>query len=250
MRPEIARQAATVRERLKAAVDPKFREGQFAFFKEEVDTYGVRKPALSGIIRDLFHTIRDWPPEARDELYRELWRSGKLEEGAIVCHVARRFPREFGGRRFPIFEEWIDKYVHNWAHCDAVASWLLAGCIAEEPALMKKLEPWTRSENRWKRRAAAVALLQEAKAGRATNQILRIASMLAEDPDVMVQKGVGWLLKEAYPAQPVDIVMFLHWQRDRFSRLTLRYAAEKMTDTHRRMLLRPSSITKPTAVRA
>jgi 3-methyladenine DNA glycosylase AlkD len=233
-----------VRERLNAAVDPKFRKGQFAFFKEEIETYGVRRRALDPIIRELFQHIREWPAPRREQLYAELWKSGKLEEGVIVCHGARRFPREFGGRMWGVCEDWIDRYVRNWAHCDGVASWLLAGCIAEHPALMKNLEPWTGSPNRWKRRAAAVALLQEAKAGRATNQILRIAALLAEDSDDMVQKGVGWLLKEAYPAQPNDLTLFLHRQRDRFSPLTLRIAAEKMSDRHRSVLLRPRAITK------
>jgi 3-methyladenine DNA glycosylase AlkD len=244
MEPDVRGTLALVQTQLEAAVDAKFREGQFAFFKEEVDTWGVRSPALDAIQRELFHTVRAWPSGARDELYGELWKTGKLEAGSLVCHLARRFPREFGAEKFALFEKWIDKYVHNWAHCDGVASWLLAGCIAEQPPLMKNLEAWTRSENRWKRRAAAVALLQEAKAGRATNYILRIASILAEDKDEMVQKGVGWLLKETYPSHPEDTVLFLHRQRDRFSRLTLRYAAEKMSPAHKKVLLRPASITR------
>jgi 3-methyladenine DNA glycosylase AlkD len=243
MQPDIPGTLATLRDRLAASVDPAFRAGQSAFFREEVDTYGVRGPVLLEIERELYHIIRSWPEDARDELYRELWTSGKLEEGSLVCHVCRRFRREFGSRRFVVFEEWIDKYVHNWAHCDGVASSLLAGCIGEEPALMRSLEPWTRSGNRWKRRAAPVALLQEAKHGRATDQIFRIASMLAEDEDEMVRKGVGWLLKETYPSRPEDTVLFLLRQRERFSRLTLRYAAEKMSETHRKVLLRPGSLT-------
>jgi 3-methyladenine DNA glycosylase AlkD len=243
--PDIPGTLAMLRSRLAAAADPKFREGQRWFFKEEVDSWGVRKARLDPIARTLYAANKRWPAEARDQLYVELWKSRKLEEGAIVCHVERRFPREFGRPRFDVFTGWIDRYVNNWAHCDGVATWLLAGCIAEEPSLSRKLEQWTRSTNRWKRRAAAVSLLQEAKAGRSTDQILLIASILAEDPDEMVQKGVGWLLKEAYPAQPNDVVLFLHRQRDRFSRLTLRYAAEKMTSVHRKVILQPARIIKP-----
>jgi 3-methyladenine DNA glycosylase AlkD len=43
-----------------------------------------------------------------------------------------------------------------------------------------------------------------------------------------VQKGVSWLLKEAYPARPREVVEFLKRRRD-WPRLVLRYAAEKMT---------------------
>ena len=43
------------------------------------------------------------------------------------------------------------------------------------------------------------SLLQEAKAGRHTDFIFEVAEALRGDADDMVQKGVGWLLKEAYP---------------------------------------------------
>lgn len=250
MQAEIPRVVAKLRERLAAAVDPEFRQGQSAFFNEEIDTWGVRTAALAPIERELHAAIRKWPTNVRDLLFEELWKSGKLEEGAVVCHVARKYRREFNSRRFAVFEHWLDTYVRNWAHCDGVASWLLASCIEENPKLMKRLEPWTAAENRWKRRAAAVSLLKEAKAGRSTNQILRIVSMLAEDSDDMVQKGTGWLLKETYPAQPQDVVLFLHRQRDRFSRLTLRYAAEKMSAAHRKVLLSPNVLTSPKRVRS
>jgi 3-methyladenine DNA glycosylase AlkD len=61
---------------------------------------------------------------------------------------------------------------------------------------MTKLARWTKSTNRWKRRAAAVSLIQEAKQGRNTQTIFRICRMLRGDTDDMVRKGVGWLFKK------------------------------------------------------
>jgi 3-methyladenine DNA glycosylase AlkD len=45
----------------------------------------------------------------------------------------------------------------------------------------------------------------------------------------MVQKGVGWLLKETYPQKPSEVMRFLLPWRTKAPRLVLRYAAEKMT---------------------
>ncbi len=60
------------------------------------------------------------------------------------------------------------------------------------------------------------------------------------DEDDMVQKGVGWLLKETYPKRPREVVAFLEPWRGRTSRLLLRYAAEKMTPADRgEVLLKP-----------
>ncbi len=229
-----------VREQLRGAADPMFREGQQRFFQHEIDTYGVRGPELKAIARALYGEVKNWRPGERNKLCAGLWKSGMLEEGALVCHVYRRFEKQCQACEFKLFERWLDRYVNNWAHCDGIASWLLAACIANEPSLIRELAPWTESKNRWKRRAAAVAMLQEGKKGRHTEEILDIASRLIADPDDMVQKGVGWVLKETYPKRPREVVEFLKSRRGETSRLLLRYAAEKMTPRDREtVLLKP-----------
>lgn len=225
-----------IRERLEAAVDPDFAAGQRAFFKHEVQTAGVRRAALGPIISFVAGSVRKWPATERDRLCAALWQ-GSLEEGVIVCHVYRRFAKGCGRREFRLFESWIDRYVHNWAHCDGLAGWLVAACIANEPELIPKLESWTRSRNVWKRRAAAVALLQEAKKGRNTEAIFRIATLLRNDADDMVQKGVGWVLKETYPKKPAEVVRFLAPWRATAPRLLIRYAAEKMNAGDRAFIM-------------
>ena len=117
----------------------------------------------------------------------------------------------------------------NWAHCDGVSTWLIAASIANRPELMTKLPRWTKSKNRWKRRAAAVSLIQEAKQGRNSETIFQICGLLRDDPDDMVRKGVGWLLKETYPKRPREVIRFLDDWRASAPRLVLRLAAEKMT---------------------
>jgi 3-methyladenine DNA glycosylase AlkD len=143
--------------------------------------------------------------------------------------VYRRFAKQCGAREFQLFTRWLDRYVDNWGLTDGVSLWLLGASIANDPSLIDKLDSWTRSKNRWKRRAAAVALVYSAKRGEHTGAILRIAAPLIEDDDDMVQKGVGWLLKETYPKKPKEVVRFLVANRAKTTRLVLRYACEKMT---------------------
>jgi 3-methyladenine DNA glycosylase AlkD len=226
-----------VHSRLAACVDPVHREGAARFFQHEVRLYGVRQKALVPIEQYVYREIKHWPLAQRSRFCNELWKAGTLEEGAIVCHVYRRFSRQCGVREFKLFERWIDRYVHNWAHCDGVSSWLIAACLANEPALLSEVPAWTGSSNRWKQRSAAVSLLQEAKRGRNTPHIFDIAERLMASSDDMVQKGVGWLLKETYPKKPRETVAFLIPHHDA-PRLLLRYAAEKMTPADRRLVLR------------
>ena len=222
-----------VRAQLKENADPKFREGLMWFFKEPVDPYGVRTPQVRQAAAFAYKELKYWPVAQRNKFLNELWKHGKMEEGSIAVYVYRRFQKQCGSCEFQLFERWIDRYVRNWAHCDGVASWLIAASIENEPELIPRLLPWTASPNRWKRRASAVSLLQEAKHGRNTEAIFRIAEKLIADPDDMVQKGVGWMLKETYPKKPRELVGFLESHKAHAPRLVLRIAAEKMSPRDR-----------------
>ncbi len=229
--------AAFVRKELKARSSEEFRQGVERFFREPVKAYGVRAPDVKEVARLALGRMKGWTAAEREKCFEELWKSGWIEEASVAIVIARGFVREYGEREFRIFEKWIDRYVHNWANCDGVASWLLAAAIGNEPGLICELARWTRSRNRWKRRAAIVALLQEAKKGRHTAALLEIANLLIEDTDDMVQKGVGWVLKEAYPKRPKEVMAFLLPRTPRTPRLVLRLAAEKMTPAGRAALL-------------
>jgi 3-methyladenine DNA glycosylase AlkD len=226
------------RARLKEAANRRVADGMRWYFHEPVDPYGVPAPKVREIARLAYRELKAWPVAQRDHFMNALWKSGKMEEGGVVCYVYRRFAKSCGAREFALFERWVDRYVRNWSHCDGVSTWLLAASIANQPELAVKLPEWTRSKNRWKRRAAAVSLVYEARHGRSTGIIFRVSELLRNDSDDMVQKGLGWLLKESYPLKPREVIRFLDDWRADAPRLVLRLAAEKMTDRDRRWLLK------------
>jgi 3-methyladenine DNA glycosylase AlkD len=228
------------RARLKAAADPKFASSLRVFFKEPVKPYGVRTPQVRELARLAYRELKPWPAADRDRFAEELWKSGMLEEGVLVCHLYRRFAKSCDEREFAMFERWIDRYVTNWSHCDGVSTWLIAASISNRPELTGRFARWTKSRNRWKRRSAAVSLILEAKRGRSTETIFHICDLLLGDADDMVQKGVGWLLKETYPKKPRETLQFLAGRRSNAPRLVLRLAAEKMTVRDKQRLLAKS----------
>ncbi len=226
-----------IRGEFEASAEPDHAANLRWFFKEAVDPYGVRGALIRKLVGRVYREVKNWPVPERDHLCEELWKTGKLESGILVTHLYRRFRKQCGAREFALFERWLDRYVSNWAHTDGVAGWLLAASIENDPTLIDRLFAWPRARSRWKRRAAAVALIQEAKHGRHTEAIFQMAEQLFADGDDMVRKGVGWLLKETYPKRPEATVEFLRERRALISRLTLRYAAEKMSPEHRREVM-------------
>jgi 3-methyladenine DNA glycosylase AlkD len=232
-----------VRAELRRLGDVGVRESIDRFFTAEQRpvSYGVASPALKRIAQEIHPRVKLLPVAERDRFCVELWEGGTNEEGALACYVYRQFAKTCGQREFRMFTRWLDRYVKNWGHTDGLSLWLLGASIANEPSLIGDLDAWTRSKNRWKRRASAVALVPSARRGLHTGEIFRIAAPLIPDEDDMVRKGVGWLLKETYPKHPAELMRFLMPRRAKASRVVLRYAAEKMTAADRAHLLASSA---------
>jgi 3-methyladenine DNA glycosylase AlkD len=225
------------RARLAALADPAVRDGMQRYFKGAVRAYGVSAPKVRKLSQEIYRNVKPWPAAQRNRFCTDLFRGGLMEEGALAIYLYRRFARTCAECEFKLFERWIDRFVDNWAWCDGVSSWLVAASLANAPSLIDQIPAWTASKNRWKRRAAAVALVPFARRGRQIETILDIADRLRQDSDDMVRKGVGWLLKDAYPARPREVVRFLTATEPPFPRLVLRIAAEKMTAAGRRAVL-------------
>jgi 3-methyladenine DNA glycosylase AlkD len=96
------------------------------------------------------------------------------------------------------------------------------------PASITEIVSWTASSNRWLKRASAVSLIIPAKKGLFINEIFTISDHLLTDKDDMVQKGYGWMLKEAYKQHQDAVYQYVLKHRRDMPRTALRYAIEKM----------------------
>ncbi|MDD2324083.1 MAG: DNA alkylation repair protein, partial [Bacteroidales bacterium] len=73
-----------------------------------------------------------------------------------------------------------------------------------------------------------------ARKGKFLNDIFAIADLLLNDPDDMVQKGYGWMLKVASQRHESEIFSYVMKNKNAMPRTALRYAIEKMPDALRR----------------
>jgi 3-methyladenine DNA glycosylase AlkD len=96
------------------------------------------------------------------------------------------------------------------------------------PEFLSGLKKWALSENRWMRRASAVSLIIPARRGKYLPDIFEISELLLQDRDDMVQKGYGWMLKEASKPYRNEVFDFVMRKKHLMPRTALRYAIEKM----------------------
>ena len=185
-----------LRARLRDAANDSDRAAIRRFFREQVDPYGVPAALVHELTRHALPILRGRTPAERDRFFNELMKSGKHEEGMLVIYLARRFTRGCGACEWKLWERWIDRYVSNWAHCDGISMHLLGAALAHDPSLAAQLESWTASPNLWKRRAAAAALVREARKGRHKALINRILNALERDDADLIKKAVVWLKRE------------------------------------------------------
>jgi 3-methyladenine DNA glycosylase AlkD len=114
---------------------------------------------------------------------------------------------------------------------------LLAPMVAADPARCREVFRWAKSPNRWRRRAGCVALIRGAREQRFFAEIVRLSNQLLHDEDDMVQKGLGWLLRETAKADPKRTVPYLMKIRKKSPRLVLRTACETLDSRVRRRVL-------------
>jgi 3-methyladenine DNA glycosylase AlkD len=217
-----------IRQDLKKNADEKTRESGRRYFKEDINLYGVKTATVSKIAKERFKEIKDLKKKELLALCEELWRSGVMEESFIACQWSHLVRKQYEPRDFKIFEKWVDKYVTNWAACDTLCNHTVGDFVMVYPEYLADLMKWTRSRNRWCRRAAAVSLIIPARRGLFLPEIFRIADNLLTDADDLVQKGYGWMLKAASEARQKEVFDYVMRNKQIMPRTALRYAIEKM----------------------
>ncbi|MGA2235709.1 MAG: DNA alkylation repair protein [Terriglobales bacterium] len=179
------------------------------FFKEEVRSRGWYTAELRKFAVRFRRSIArergmDFVVQVADNLF-----SGQiLEEKALAVLLLEKQTKNFGDNAFQLFASWLDR-VTSWADHDALVHYLLAPMVAADPARCREIFLWAKSPNRWRRRAACVALIRGARQRQFFEQIVRLSNQLLNDEDDMVQKGLGWLLRETAKANPARTVPYL-----------------------------------------
>ena len=209
------------------------------FFKEQVQSRGwytaeLRKFALRFRRSIARERGMDFLVQVADELF-----SGAiLEEKVMAVFLIENQTRNLGDNEFRLFASWLDR-VSSWADHDALAHYLLAPMVADDSARCREVFRWAKSPNRWRRRAACVALIWGAREQRFLAEIFRLSNQLLhkKDEDDMVQKGLGWLLRETAKADPKRTVPYLMKIRKNAPRLVLRTACETLPVATRKRVL-------------
>ncbi|MDR2956557.1 MAG: DNA alkylation repair protein [Coriobacteriales bacterium] len=221
---------ANIRAELAANADPQAKASLDRVFKENVISHGM-KTAVANQIAKRYIAQAKKDGLSKSEIYaicNELWASGYQEEAMVACLFSESQRKAYASEDLLVFEGWLNDYVDNWAKCDTLCNHTVGDLLMVYPELAEHLLVWATSENRWVKRAAAVSLIVPARKGYFLPLVFQIADILLVDPDDLVQKGYGWMLKAAAEAHQQEVFDYVMSNKACMPRTALRYAIEKM----------------------
>jgi len=236
-----ARAAARMRQQLKARSRPSGSFDASRYFRSidglgflNVGTDVVRKLARA-LVRD--HRDR-WGVSEGLAFADALIADRHLEVKGVGIEVLACYRREFTPALLPVWKRWLsNNYSANWATTDGICGSLIGPLLVAHPRLVREMPSWSRDPNMWVRRASAVSLIPSVRRGAALDTGYEVARRLHGDREDLLQKAVGWLLREAGKADAGRLEQYLRANGPSIPRTTVRYAIERFAPAKRRELL-------------
>jgi 3-methyladenine DNA glycosylase AlkD len=205
------------------------------FFKEKLDQpIGLKTPVVRDISTRVFKQLKDQPKAEVLKLCDELLESGMRYGRFFAFEWAGKFKKDYLASDFRRFQGWLKNYVDNWGACDHLCGGPLGNLVLMYPELAFGVAKWRRSTNRWLRRASAVTLIVPVRNGILLDEVFNTADTLLTDDDDMVQKGYGWMLKEASNRFPTEVYRYVMKNKRNMPRTALRYAIEKLPESKKK----------------
>src|SRR5215472_2371919 len=201
--------AAQIRRALKDGGSAEHAAGVQWFFKVEIQSHGWYTADLRRAVRRCRKDIlRQHDFDFLIKVADQLFSGSVLEEKVAGVFLLESLTDKCGDREFELFESWLDR-IRSWADHDGLVHSLISPMVAAKPRRAKSVFKWAKSPNRWHRRAACVALIRVARAKLLFSEITKLSDRLLADEDDMVQKGLGWLLREAAKSDAKRTVPYL-----------------------------------------
>lgn len=238
---------AAIKQALRQHVNPERAVVAPRFFKAGPGEYAEGDKFIGTTVPDTRKIAKQHKDLALLEVTQLLHSSWHEERLVALFILVDQFKRGDDKTRQKIYELYLanTQYVNNWDLVDSSASYIVGAYLAEKPDRLAVLERLARSKLLWERRIAMISTLYYiATLGRA-DEALVVADILLHDEHNLIQKAVGWMLREV--GKRVDhslLAAYLEKHAATMPRTTLRYALEHFMEDRRQYYLQKKSTSK------
>jgi len=206
--------------------------------------HNVGTAAMRAFARAIHHAHRDrWSIGEAMTFADALIVDRYLEVKSVGIEVVARYRRDFAPRHLQAWKRWLaGNHSANWATTDAICGLLIGPLLVRQPQLAARMRNWARDRNMWVRRAAIVGLIPLARKGESLDLVYEIAQVLHRDREDLIQKAVGWTLREAGKRDMPRLARYLRANGPSIPRTTVRYAIERFPSVERAALLNETRV--------
>ena len=182
----------------------------------------------------IFSLARDYQAMAPAEIEKLLESDHHpVRVGAVsIMDWQARAKRTPIGRRRELFDLYIRRHdrIDTWDLVDRSAIHVVGEYLLDQPRDI--LDKLARSPQPMERRTAILSTYAFIRRDQ-LDDTYRIAELLANDPDDLVAKAVGWMLREAGKRDNGRLASFLDGHAATMQRVMLRYSIEKLGKAER-----------------
>lgn len=219
---------AAIKDGLAAVADPVRAPKMQAYMKSNMPYLGVAVPAVRAVTTAM---ARGHPPSSVLQLgatATALWRGATHREHRYAASELTGLRMAHGALALlPLYEEMIVTGAW-WDHVDAVAP-RLGQLLAIHPASLRPLLlAWSRTPDRWLRRASIIAQLG-AKERTDPDLLSSVIDANVTDPDFFIRKAIGWALRDYARTDPEWVRGFVASRARVLSSLSRREATKHLT---------------------
>jgi 3-methyladenine DNA glycosylase AlkD len=208
------------------------------YFKEPVEAFGVEYAGLKARRREVAAQVRGtWTLDDALLYCEEMLKDPRLEPRGNAFQTVGDFVEEAGPDLLEHVHRWLESYCGNWGLVDNLVPSVLSPLLRIYPALVEVVVEWTSSPTIWVRRGSAVAFVSLMDDPVMMDAGYEVALRLQGDDADLIQKAVGWMLREAGKVDRTRLEAFLLEQGSRTPRTTLRYAIEKFPKEDRKRIM-------------
>lgn len=232
--------AAQAQVALHAVADPERAANTYRFFKAYPGGYSEGDEFLGCTVpktRLVAKQFYDLPLSELEVLMTSKWHDERL---LALFILVRQYQRGSDETKQAVYDFYLSHTanVNNWDLVDSSAEFIVGPYLDGRPEKMGVLERLAASDMLWERRIAMIATFDYIRKGRADEALL-IAEQLLCDKHDLIQKAVGWMLREV--GKRVDrepLLLFLDKYAATMPRTTLRYAIEHLPPEQRAHYMR------------
>ncbi len=160
-------------------------------------SYGLRAPVFWGIMKEFRPRFLALSLAERLILTETLLGDHVGELGYSGIHILALSADDLGPEHFDYLDRMVDHF-RGWSDVDYFCIDVMQPLLWHYPRETIALhQAWAVAANKWRRRCSVVTFTRKVgESGQFTDQVLGLCDKLIWAPEDLVQKGVGWALKD------------------------------------------------------